>query len=85
MDVLNEFMAGEDRVVCFGRWGGRGQMGVIRPKGRRLAYSVVGSGQTKVVLCKSHFEIFESIPYSNPNAFAVSQMSCLSCHLFCLR
>jgi hypothetical protein len=58
------------------------KMGVIRPKGRRLAYSAAGSGQTKVVLSKSHFEISESIPYSNLNAFAVSQMSCLSCHLF---
>jgi hypothetical protein len=48
-------------------------MGVIRPKSRRLAYSVAGSGQTKVPSCKSHFEIFESIPHSNPNAFAVSQ------------
>ena len=59
-------------------------MGVIRPKSRRLAHSAAGSGQTKSLSCKSHFEIFESIPRSNLNAFAVSQMSCLSRHLLLL-
>jgi hypothetical protein len=66
------------------RCDGQGQMGVIRPKSRRLAHSAAGSGQTKALSCKSHFEIFESIPRSNLNAFAVSQTSCLSRHLLLL-
>ena len=76
--ALKQFMAGEDRVVVL-------EDGMAEARWelcRRLAYSAAGSGQTKVVLRKSHFEISESTPYSNLNAFAVSQMSCLSCHLF---
>jgi hypothetical protein len=37
MDMLKQFMAGEDRVVV-GKWDDRGQVGVTRPKGCRVAY-----------------------------------------------